>query len=165
MGLPANVAEAVRILHGAEESLRNAMNLGFTTAVVVPGPVAAPEETTIVALRTDGLPGPIARKAVLWPDAQYMAWRAAWEVLMAYTGWWGPRAKWPLGDGLRAKADPREALKMPPLGGAMAAITGTLIAVETAGWKPDVRLESIVAPLVFIAGARYAYLAYKTSHR
>jgi hypothetical protein len=153
MSMSANVAEAIKILRTAETELTSAVNLGYTTAVVIPGPVPAPEETTIIALRATGIPGPIAIKAVLMNGDKYMAWRAAWEVLMAFAGWWGRQARWPLGDGERAKKDPTTAAGMPPLGAGLAALSATLTAITAPTWKPSVRLGGFIALFLLGAGA------------
>src|SRR6185436_15156144 len=111
----------LKILRGAEADLTDAVKLGYTTAIVVPGNVPSPEEATVTGVRTTGLPQPIAIRAVVLPEDMYMAWRAAWEVLIAYAGWWGRQERWPLGDGTRARSDPATAINMPPLGAAIAA--------------------------------------------
>ncbi len=157
MAMSANVVEAIKILHAAQADLTDAVRLGYTTAVVVPGAVPAPEEGTIVGLSTAGIPSPTAIRSVVMPEDKYAAWRMAWEVLVAYAGWWGKPARWPLGDGDRAKKDPITAMNMPPLGAGLAALTATLISIEAPTWQPEIRVSAIAALLLFLGGAGYAY--------
>lgn len=151
--IPPNVQKAIVTLRNMEADLVRIIQLDSATLVVVPGAVPSPEEIALAATDTSGFPKPVVRKGLQWPAQIYQAWREAWEILMAYTGWWGQRRAWPLGDGTRALVDPHEAMKLPTVGGALAKLSGVLILVETPTWKPDLKLSAFIAPAVLATGA------------
>jgi hypothetical protein len=162
MAIPAPVAEAIKVLQAAQAALEQIMKSGHATWVLVPGDVTVPEETKIIARWN---PSEVTvqdpRDAVVWPQVQYQAWRAAWEILVGYAGWWGKADVWPLGDGARAVSDRVTAGQLPPIAGAYARLQAALLTVLAPTWKPDIHPLAVVAPLIFVGGAIAAWCSWR----
>jgi len=161
MAPSANVLEAIGILRGGAKLLADAERMGYRSYVLVPGDVAVPEEGMVIAQRDPTEPKVLdALEAVVWPRAQYQAWQAAWEIAVAYAGWWGKRARWPLGDGERARTDRIAASKLVPIGVGRESMT--LALDEITSTRPPVAITAVLAPLVFLAGTTAAgWSAYR----
>ena len=150
MAVPTNVKNAITTLYGAVAALAPALT-DYPLAVVSPGAVNVP---TPFQLATSADLVPHTRVALSWPAAAYSEWRSAWEILAGYAGWWGPRAVWPLGDGLAARGDVNVAAKLPTVYQASQVLTNALHLFEEARINP----WALGAPFIFAGGLATAII-------
>lgn len=159
--LPQPVQDAIHVLSSALSGLGQINGSGYGAYGVMPADVAVPTPTTKKVII--GVQGPFDQRVygdrnfILWPQDQYAQWRSAWAILMGYTGWWGSRADWPLGDGDRAATDLTAAGHLPPAVAALTAIQSTLTVVAAPTWIPDVRWTAIGSIALFAIGGVAAF--------
>lgn len=160
--LPQPVTQSLNVLSQAVKTLGEINANHYGQAGVIPDKVAVPTPTTMkVQVGTSGpYNQPVFKDVVfiLVPQDQYAAWRSAWAILMGYTGWWGPKAEWPLGDGERAMNDKVAAAGLPPTVAAQTIIQTTIMIVQQPTWIPDIRWSAIGALGVFVVGGILAWM-------
>jgi hypothetical protein len=164
--LPKPVQDAITTLGQARDALGTVISNGYGISPVIPGDVSTPTPKTIsIAWTTKDyfwvMPTDVPQKyegtIIQWPSDQYDQWQSAWAILMAYAGWWGARATWPLGDGVRAAQNFRMLGGLPTATSALTTLQTTLIVIQSPTWVPDVQWRAIASLGLFVVGGISAW--------